>query len=145
MAPKDCNLTQECVEVQDEPQDDETQVETQQDVEIFTIDDVNRKIALVQDIKLLHLQTAHFFNREDTDDEEDYKEDVLIESIVCKRSLLKTIEKYRTHFSSIQIREWRDYEIGKNYCAILIRKLSSLSYLRVGLEKETLILIEDYF
>ena len=140
MCPRDCNLTQEYVETQQ----DETQVENIQDVEIFTINDVNRKIALVQDIKLLHLQTAFFFNKEDTDEEE-YKEDVLIEIIVCKKSLLKTIEKYRTQFSSIQVHEWRDHEIGKNYCVIFIKKLSSLSYLRMGLEKETLSLIEDYF
>lgn len=101
-----------------------SQPETTTDDETYTVEDLVINLALVQDFKLLHLQTASFNDR-----------DVLITNIVNKNSLLRTIQKYRAHFSSIEITQ----------DSIVINRLSKLSFLRAGLKKETLRLIEHYF
>ena len=100
------------------------QDENDNDVEKLTIDDVITNLVLVQDIKLLHLQTV-FFNHKD----------VLITKFVNKNTLLRILEKYRAHYSRIKI----------NQDNILIKNLCELSFLRVGLEKDTLKLIDVYF
>ena len=98
--------------------------ENDNDLEKLTIDDVIRNLVIVQDIKLLHLQTV-FFNHKD----------VLITKFVNKNTLLRILEKYRAHYSQIKI----------NQDNILIKNLCELSFLRVGLEKDTLKLIDVYF
>ena len=92
--------------------------------EKLTIDDVIKNLVIVQDIKLLHLQTV-FFNRKD----------VLITNFVNKNTLLRILKKYRDHYSEIEIKDH----------SILIKKLCHLSFLRVGLEKDTLKFIDVYF
>jgi hypothetical protein len=92
--------------------------------EQYTIKDVIRNIEIIQDMKLLFLQSSIFNGK-----------DVIITNIVDKKALLRTIEKYRNHYSTIEINEHN----------IVIKRLSKLSFLRVGLEKEILTFMENYF
>jgi len=96
----------------------------QDEEEIFTISDVVNRIINIQDFKLANLQECLFIGK-----------DVLITKIVAKKSLVRLIEKYRKHYSTV--------EIDEN--TILIKKLSKLSFLRVGLEKEILKYAENYY
>jgi hypothetical protein len=96
----------------------------QDEEEIFTISDVVNRIINIQDFKLANLQECLFIGK-----------DVLITKIVAKKSLVRLIEKYRKHYSKV--------EIDEN--TILIKKLSKLSFLRVGLEKEILKYAENYY
>ena len=90
--------------------------------EQYTIKDVIRNIEIIQDMKLLFLQSSVFNAK-----------DVIITNIVDKKALIRTIEKYRNHYSMMEINEHN----------IVIKKLSKLSFLRVGLEK--LRFMENYF
>ena len=82
--------------------------------EQYKIKDVIRNIEIIQYMKLLFLQSSIFNGK-----------DVLISNIVDKKALIRTIEKYRNHYSIMEINEHN----------IVIKKLSKLSYLIVGLEK----------
>jgi putative lipase involved disintegration of autophagic bodies len=100
-------------------------IETIDQEETYTIEDVMHKIKTIQDMKILFSQQGVIFN----------DKDVKINHVVDKNALLKTIERYRNHYTNIEVD--RD--------SISINNLSDLSYLRVGLEKEILRFMKPYF
>jgi hypothetical protein len=100
-------------------------IETIDQEETYTIEDVVHKIASIQDMKILFSQQGVIFN----------DKDVKINHVVDKNALVKTIKKYRNHYTNIEID--RD--------SISINNLLDLSLLRVGLEKEILRFMEPYF
>ena len=91
-----------------------------------TLEDVVSRIILVQEMKLLHLQDVKKLNEEG---------DMLV--MKCNKSMMRILEKYRSHYSRL--------EKEKDNNNIVIRELCGLSYLRIGLEKDTLKFIEMYF
>ena len=75
-------------------------------------------------MKILHLQTCRFID-----------EDVIIEPIIYKKSLIKILEKYINHYTNIQI--------NKNN--IIIKNLNDDSYLKLGLQKRIVKYMKPYF
>ena len=103
-----------------------TQTNNEQVDEPMTLDDVLEKIKLIQEMKLLFLQgvTLH-----------DEGRDICIHHIVNEKTLIKIIEKYRHHYDDVM----------KYHNTITIYNLHKLSFLRVGLQKEVLRFMENYF
>lgn len=97
---------------------------TEEEEEVLTIEDVISNLKHIQDMKLLFLQGVKFFNR-----------DVFIYRIVSKNALIRIIKKYPTHYSDLIIEN----------DTITIKNLCRLSFLRVGLKKEILRFMEPYF